>query len=132
MPAGHRRNVPGMPGAEPVALVYRYIDTQVAGCSERLQSRACGYQHFDCDQCSAADLCHYRELTVLLRGEDLLGIESEWRDSLEWLSALPLCGRRLTVCVLQQPSLLEPDVADLLAGLADSGADVSVQLLPSL
>lgn len=119
------------PQKQQVALVYRYLDSLVAGCSERLQKNACGYQHFDCDRCSAADLCAYRELTVLLRGEDLLGIEREWRDSLGWLRSLPLCGRRLNVCVLQGSALLEPDLGNLLAGLADSGADVSIQLLAS-
>lgn len=121
----------GVGQKQQIALVYRYLDARVAGCCERLQKQACGYQHFDCDRCSAADLCVYRELTVLLRGEDLLGIEREWRDSLGWLRSLPLCGRRLNVCVLQGSALLEPDLANLLEGLADSGADVSIQLLAS-
>ncbi len=118
------------------ALIYRFADAGLAGTLAGFSSRYPDCRHFDCDHCSAADLCGYRELAILLRGEDLLGVEFQWREAQFWLRALPLKGRCLSFYVLQRDNLLEPELCELLAGLRSvvnsCGADVSVCLLSSV
>ncbi len=118
------------------ALIYRFADEGLTGVSAGFSAILPGCRHFDCDQCSATDLCPYRELTILLRGEDLLGIELQWREAQFWLRFLPLQGRRLNFLIVQSDDLLEPDVGELLSGFGHSAtgcsADVSVRWFSSL
>ena len=66
------------------ALIYRFNDTRLNSVSFAGLPQRAGYRHYDCDSCCATDLCAFRELTVLLRTEDVLGIEREWCHSQQW------------------------------------------------
>ncbi|MAQ99119.1 MAG: hypothetical protein CMI00_01105 [Oceanospirillaceae bacterium] len=114
------------------ALIYRFNDTRLNSVSFAGLPQRAGYRHYDCDSCCATDLCAFRELTVLLRTEDVLGIEREWCHSQQWFGELPLSGRRLRLLVLQCSVLLEPDLGDLLSGLSGCGAEVTVSLLTGM
>ena len=82
------------------------------------------FQHMDTESCSSDELCAYRDLYLVIRPEDILGIEDCWLENSPLISGLSLNQRRIYIARESNENLCPPDWSRFFASLTDRGADI--------